>query len=95
MKIVAAFILIIELGCVAHAQSSPDPAIEGCRATGLIALKERSPAIKNLIFDAGTLAISKANTSVESVPIRMVIMGEAYVERKEAGKANRFVCLIG
>jgi hypothetical protein len=42
-----------------------------------------------------TLLVSKANTNVEDVPIRMVIMGEAYLEKKEIGKAQRFVCLIG
>ena len=87
-------LLITVLGCSANAQA-PDPAIEACKATGLIALKERSPSIKNLIFDAETLAVSKTNTNVENVPIHMVIMGDAYLERKEVGKANRFVCLIG
>ena len=79
----------------AFAQSPNDPAIEACRSTGLIALKERSPSIRELIFDMETLAVSKANTAVEDVPIRMVIMGEAYLERKETGKSQRFVCLIG
>ena len=79
----------------AFAQSPNDPAIEACRSTGLLALQERSPSIRQLIFDMETLAVSKANTSVEDVPIRMVIMGEAYLERKETGKSQRFVCLIG
>jgi len=42
-----------------------------------------------------TLLVSKANTHVEDVPIRTVIMGEAYLERKGFGKPQRFVCLIG
>src|SRR5262245_35155820 len=84
----------IMVGAV-HAQAPDDPAIEACRTTGLIALRERSPTIKDLVFDMETLAVSKANTSVEDVPVRMVIMGEAYLERKETGKSQRFVCLIG
>ena len=83
------------LASTATAQTPGDPAIEACRTTGLIALKEQSPGIKNLVFDTESLAVSKANTSVENVPIRTVIMGEAYLERKETGKARRFVCLIG
>jgi hypothetical protein len=84
------------LSCApAAAQSPDDPAIEACRATGLIALRERSPSIKELIFDMESLAVSKANTAVGDVPVRMVIMGEAYLERKETGKSQRFVCLIG
>ena len=78
-----------------HAQIPNDPAIEACRTTGLIALKERSPSLKDLIFDMESLAVSKANTTVEDTPVRTVIMGEAYLERKETGKSQRFVCLIG
>ena len=79
----------------AHAQSPNDPAIEACRTTGLMALKERSRALKDLIFDMESLAVSKAKTTVEDTPVRTVIMGEAYLERKETGKSHRFVCLIG
>ena len=78
-----------------HAQSPNDPAIEACRMTGLMALKERSPSLKDLIFDMESLAVSKANTTVEDIPVRLVIIGEAYLERKETGRSNRFVCLIG
>ena len=42
-----------------------------------------------------SLAVSKTNTMIENIPIRTVIMGEAYLERKETGKSQRFVCLIG
>ncbi|BAT59542.1 hypothetical protein GJW-30_1_02075 [Variibacter gotjawalensis] len=79
----------------ALAKSPEDPAVEACRTTGLLALKERSPTLKDLVFDMETLAVSKANTSVEDVPVRLVVMGEAYLERKETGGAHRFVCLIG
>ena len=78
-----------------HAQSPNDPAIEACRTTGLMALKERSPSLKDLIFDMETLAVSKANTTVEDIPVRTVIMGDAYLERKETDHSHRFVCLIG
>jgi len=78
-----------------HAQSPNDPAIEACRTTGLMALKERSASLKDLIFDMESLAVSKANTTVEDTPVRTVVIGEAYLERKETGKSQRFVCLIG
>jgi hypothetical protein len=78
-----------------HAQNPNDPAIEACRMTGLMALKERSPSLKDVIFDMESLAVSKANTTVEDIPVRTVIMGDAYLERKETGKSRRFVCLIG
>jgi hypothetical protein len=97
MKIPAstAFLTAAFLANPGFAQTPNDPAIEACRVTGLIALRERSPSVKDLAFDMESLAVSKANTKVEDIPVRMVIMGEAYLERKETGKAQRFVCLIG
>jgi hypothetical protein len=71
------------------------PAIDACRASGLIALQENSPSVKDLAIDMDTLLISKANTHVEDVPVRMVMIGDAYLERKGVGKPQRFVCLIG
>ena len=77
------------------AQAQVPEEVEACRLSGLVALKERSPAIKDLTFDIDGLAISKANTKVEDTPVRMVIMGDAYLQRERTGKPNRFVCLIG
>jgi hypothetical protein len=31
---------------------------------------------------------------VEDVPIRTVMMGEAYLDKNGTGKAQRFVCLL-
>jgi hypothetical protein len=68
--------------------------VEACRLSGLSALKERSPSIEHLTFDMESLAISKAATKVEDTPIRMVVMGEAYLQREKGDKPNRFVCLV-
>ena len=77
------------------AQAQVPEEVEACRLAGLVALKERSPAIRDLTFDIDGLAISKANTKVEDTPVRMVIMGDAYLQREKTDKPNRFVCLIG
>ncbi len=77
----------------AHAQVPAE--VDACRLSGLVALKERSPAIKDLTFDIDGLAISKADTRVEDTPVKMVIMGDAYLQREKTDKPNRFVCLIG
>jgi hypothetical protein len=96
MKLIAALLLTAALlADPAQAQSPNDPAIDACRASGLIALKERSPSVSDLVFDMETVLVSKANTHVEDVPIRTVMMGEAYLEKKGVGKPQRFVCLIG
>ena len=91
MKLLAALLLTAALlADTAQAQSPNDPAIDACRASGLIALKEHSPSVKELIFDTETLLVSKASTNVEDVPICAVIMGEAYLEKKDIGKPQRF-----
>jgi len=77
------------------AQAQVPAEVEACRLSGLVALKERSPAIKDLTFDIDGLAISKADTKVEDTPVKMVIMGDAYLQRDKTDKPNRFVCLIG
>ena len=52
----------------------PSPEIEACRASGLIALKEKTPSIKDVTFDVEGLTVAKADTKVEDTPIRTVIM---------------------
>lgn len=79
-----------------YAQTSNDTAAQACQSTGLIALKQRSPDITDLVLDMETLAVSAADTKVEDVPVKTVIMGEAYIARGgDTGKPDRFVCLIG
>jgi hypothetical protein len=79
----------------ANAQTSDNPEIAACKATGILALKEKSPAIRDLVLDMDTILVSKANTEIEGIPIRTVVMGEVYLEKKGTGKAQRFLCLIG
>ena len=80
---------MVGLGCLfaADAQAQVPPEVDACRASGLAALKERSPAVEDLTFDMDGLAISKADTKVEDTPIKMVVMGDAYLERKKTEKS--------
>ena len=43
----------------AQAQTPNEPEIAACKATRLVALKERSPSVKDIIFDMDTLTVSK------------------------------------
>jgi hypothetical protein len=52
------------------------------------ALKERSPSVKDIVLDMDTITVSKANTKIEDTPVRTIIMGEVYLERKETGKSQ-------
>ena len=79
---------------VAFAQSD-NPEIAACKATGILALKEKSPAVRDMVLDMDTTIVSKANTEIEGVAIRTVVMGDVYLEKKGTGKAQHFLCLIG
>jgi hypothetical protein len=68
--------------------------VEACRLSSLVAIKERSPSLDQITLDMESLAISKANTKVGDTPIKMVVMGDAYLQRDKADKPNRFVCLL-
>jgi hypothetical protein len=68
--------------------------VEACRLSGLVAIKERSPSLDQITLDMESLAVSKANTNVGDTPIKMVVMGDAYLQRDKADKPNRFVCLL-
>lgn len=78
------------------AQTSNDAAVQACISTGLIALKERSSEITDLVLDMETLAVTAADTKVEDVAVKTVVMGDAYIARGgQTGKPDRFVCLLG
>lgn len=99
MKIALALTIVGVVSMTAftsYAQTSNDIAIQACQSTGLIALKQRAPEITDLVLDMETLAVSGANTEVEDVAVKTVIMGDAYIARGgETGKPDRFVCLTG
>jgi hypothetical protein len=69
--------------------------VEACRLSGLSAIRERSPSLDQITLDMDSLAISKADTKVGETPVRMVVMGDAYLQRDKTDKPNRFVCLVG
>ena len=72
-----------------------NPELEACRATGLIALRERNPAIKDVSLDMDSMTVAKANTKVEDTPIRTIIVGDAYLEQGRKDSRRTFLCLIG
>jgi hypothetical protein len=94
------FITSLILGAIAtpslgNAQTLDNPELAACKATGILALKEKSPGVRELIFDMDTMVVSKASTEIEGIPVRAVIMGDVYLEKKVTGKAQHFLCLIG
>jgi hypothetical protein len=81
------------VGPVAAQVASPE--LEACRSTGLIALRERNPAIKDVSFDVDGMTVAKANTKVEDTPIKTIVIGNAYLEKGKKDSRRTFLCLIG
>jgi hypothetical protein len=80
----------------ASANAAEDPSITACKSTGLLALQQKSADITDLVIDQESIAVSAADTKVEDVPVKTVVLGEAYIQRgKATDKPDRFVCLIG
>ena len=71
------------------------PELDACRSTGLIALRERNPSIKDVSFDVDGMTVAKANTKVEDTPVRTIVIGDAYLEKGRKDTRRTFLCLIG
>ena len=71
------------------------PEADACKASGLLALKQKYPQVKDVLIDLDSAKIIKADTTIEDVPIRTVVVGDAYVERTKTTKPQTLVCVIG
>ena len=72
-----------------------NPELEACRSTGLIALRERDPTIKDVTLDVDGMTVAKASTKVEDTPIKTIVIGDAYLEKGKKDTRRTFLCLIG
>jgi hypothetical protein len=71
------------------------PEIDACRASGLIALKERSPAVKDVNLDLDSVRVVKMSAKIENVEIKAIVLGEVDVEKKKSSKPQDFICILG
>ena len=94
MKSIKAMLIVAATSSFAVAQT-PSPEVDACRASGLIALKQRSSEVKNVEIDFDSATIIKADTKIENTPVKAVVLGEAYIERKKGDKPQTFVCVLG
>jgi hypothetical protein len=90
--VIAALASTISTAALAETLS---PEADACKASGLIALKQRSPQVKDVEIDLDSARIINADTKIEDVPIKTVVIGEAYMERAKSAKPQTFVCIIG
>jgi hypothetical protein len=71
------------------------PETDACKASGLLALKQKFPQVKDVLIDLDSAKVIKADTTIENVPIKTVVIGDAYVERTKTTKPQTLVCIIG
>ena len=89
----ALFVIGVSAGPISAQVANPE--LEACRSTGLLALRERNPAIKDVSFDVDGMTVAKANTKVEDTLIKTIVMGDAYLEKGKQDTRRTFLCLIG
>ena len=94
------FIPAVLFPMAAYSQTAPSenadaPEIDACRASGLIALKERSPTIKDVELDLDSIRVIKMNSRIGDVAIKAMVLGEASIEKKTSSKAKNLICVLG
>jgi hypothetical protein len=87
------FLIVTSIESVSAQVATPE--LDACRSTGLIALKERNPSIKDVTFDVDGMTVAKANTKVEDTLIKTIVIGDAYLEKGKKDTRRTFLCLIG
>jgi hypothetical protein len=87
--------LLASLAAGAAVAETLSPEADACKASGLLALKQKYPQVKDVLIDLDSAKIIKAETAIEDVPIKTVVIGDAYVERTKTTKPQTLVCIIG
>jgi len=95
-KATVALTLIVICTSVGPAPAqSPDPELELCRSTGLAALRQINPAIKDVSLDVEGMTVAKANTKIEDTPVKTIVIGNAFLDKGKQDTRRTFLCLIG
>jgi hypothetical protein len=90
------FAILLTITSIDHVWAqAATPELDACRSTGLIALRERNPSIKDVAFDVDGMTVAKANTKVEDTLIKTIVIGDAYLEKGKKDTRRTFLCLIG
>src|SRR5271166_1249355 len=88
-------ILLAVLAAPSAEAQTPSPEVDACKASGLIALKQKFPEVKNVQIDLDGTRVIGADTKIEEVPVKTVVIAEAYIERGKMDKPQTLVCIIG
>jgi len=67
-----------------------NPELEACRSTGLIALRERDPSIKDVTLDFDGMTVAKANTKVETRLLKISLLATPILKKVRRIHGERF-----
>ena len=73
------FALVLLASLIASMASAEtlSPEADACKASGLLALKQKYPQVKDVLIDLDSAKIIKADTKIETVPVKTVVIGDA------------------
>ena len=94
-KATVALTLIAVWALVGPAPAQIAPELEICRSTGLAALRQLNPAIKDVSLDVEGVTVAKANTKIEDTPVKTIVIGDAFLDKGKQDTRRTFLCLIG
>jgi hypothetical protein len=80
---------------VQKSQNPETPEVDACRASGLIALKETAPSIKDVSIDPDSVRIFKMNKKIGDEPVHAVVIGDVSIEKTKSSKPRSLVCIVG
>ena len=89
------FLLLAALAASSAEAQTPSPEVDACKASGLIALKQKFPQVKEVEIDLDSTRVINTDTKIEGVPVKTVVIAEAYIERGKKDKPQTLVCIIG
>jgi hypothetical protein len=67
----------------------------GCARRAVCSRSAKVPQVKDVLIDLDSAKVIKADTTIENVPVKTIVIGDAYVERTKTTKPQTLVCIIG
>jgi hypothetical protein len=92
---ISALAIFASMAATAALADTISPEADACKASGLLALQQKYPQVKDVVIDLDSAKIIKTDTKIEDTVVRTVVVSDAYVERTKTTKPQTLVCVIG
>lgn len=71
------------------------PEIATCKSAALKTLQAKEPEIKDIYIAEEGATIAVSESEIGDIPVKRIVMSEAYLRTDKSDKPRRFLCLIG